>query len=267
MPNDTQNTQDQNSTPSSVIPPTPVPDGPKSEMPLNPLVSDLPPVITPPPLHKEGGTKTQGKKIVATIFGILILVGGVGAGVFLTKQNQDIRERADIQEVCSQESSGGCANLPWGTSCGSGSLTCHPQNPAQVGSDQRQICQCTQQTTGSNIILSCDGIKTYLATNVSDATSWQEITGSDYSKLRPGQDIYITVTGGVTENEVDKATIDKARFAVSFTADTSGNLTWSESTNKKPNSEEYYFKYTIPQDKSDFYFNAQLHDSSTDRWF
>jgi hypothetical protein len=51
---------------------------------------DLPPVISPPPAKK----KFVGKKFIATILGILILVGGLGAGVVLVKQQQDIRERA-----------------------------------------------------------------------------------------------------------------------------------------------------------------------------
>lgn len=46
--------------------------------------------VTPPPKKKFGG-----KRIIATILGMLLLVAGVGGGVYLTQQNQDIREKAD----------------------------------------------------------------------------------------------------------------------------------------------------------------------------
>ena len=44
---------------------------------------------TPPPKKKFGG-----RKFVATILGLLVLVGGLGAGIILVQQQQDIRERA-----------------------------------------------------------------------------------------------------------------------------------------------------------------------------
>ncbi len=40
--------------------------------------------------------KNSGKKIIATIFGVLILIGGISAGVLLVQRNQEIRERAAI---------------------------------------------------------------------------------------------------------------------------------------------------------------------------
>lgn len=49
---------------------------------------DLPPMI--PPAKKTFGSK----KIIATILGILILVGGVGAGIFLVGQRQLFQQKA-----------------------------------------------------------------------------------------------------------------------------------------------------------------------------
>lgn len=46
---------------------------------------------TPPPKKKFGG-----RRFVATILGLLVLVGGLGAGIILVQQQQDIRERASI---------------------------------------------------------------------------------------------------------------------------------------------------------------------------
>jgi hypothetical protein len=56
--------------------------------------SDLPPVISPSPKKKFGGGK-----IIATILGLLLLLGGVGTGVYLTRQNQNaVRPLANILE-------------------------------------------------------------------------------------------------------------------------------------------------------------------------
>ena len=51
---------------------------------------DIPPVITPGQPNKKFG----GKRVIATILGLLVLVGGLGAGVILVRQQQDIREKA-----------------------------------------------------------------------------------------------------------------------------------------------------------------------------
>jgi hypothetical protein len=50
---------------------------------------DIPPVISQAPKSKGGG-----KRVIATILGLLVLVGGLGAGIVLVKQQQDIREKA-----------------------------------------------------------------------------------------------------------------------------------------------------------------------------
>jgi len=51
---------------------------------------DIPPVIVP----NEKPKKKFGGKTIATILGILVLLGGIGTGIFLIKQSQDIREKA-----------------------------------------------------------------------------------------------------------------------------------------------------------------------------
>ncbi len=51
---------------------------------------DIPPVVTPTSPKKKFG----GKRVIATILGLLVLVGGVGAGIVLVRQQQDIREKA-----------------------------------------------------------------------------------------------------------------------------------------------------------------------------
>ncbi len=56
---------------------------------------DTPPIISSPKKKFGGG------KVIATILGILLLVGGIGAGIFLTQQSQDLREKAgDNLDYC-----------------------------------------------------------------------------------------------------------------------------------------------------------------------
>ena len=59
-----------------------------SAAPSNDLVMSGVVGTTPPKKKFAGG------KVIATILGLFLLVGGVGAGIFLTGQNQDIREKA-----------------------------------------------------------------------------------------------------------------------------------------------------------------------------
>lgn len=53
-------------------------------------------VITSPHAPKKYG----GKKIIATIFGVLLLIAGVTAGVFLVQRQQEIAERAASGKEC-----------------------------------------------------------------------------------------------------------------------------------------------------------------------
>jgi hypothetical protein len=54
-------------------------------------IPNIPPVIS---TSDTGGKKPVNKKMIATILGVLVLVGGVGAGVILVQNQQDIREKA-----------------------------------------------------------------------------------------------------------------------------------------------------------------------------
>ncbi|MBL7036348.1 hypothetical protein ISR94_00680 [Candidatus Microgenomates bacterium] len=86
-----------------------------------------PTVVTQPNTQEnETGTKTKtGKKFgggkgkfIATILGIFLLVGSIGAGVILVQQQQDIRERADPRPYEVANDGPGGINDPGG---GSGS--------------------------------------------------------------------------------------------------------------------------------------------------
>lgn len=76
-----------------------------SSAPVNDVVMQnnvMPAIVTSSPKKKFGGGK-----VIATILGLFLLVGGVGAGVYLTSQNQNIAEKAD--DSCPYNSTQGVA--------------------------------------------------------------------------------------------------------------------------------------------------------------
>lgn len=75
-------------------------------MPGTPPPFDIPPVVTP--LTKK---PWNGGRIVGAVLGLLLLVGGVTAGVLLVRQNQDIREKASTPTSCSGSSESECENV------------------------------------------------------------------------------------------------------------------------------------------------------------
>ncbi|BCX15042.1 MAG: hypothetical protein KatS3mg088_725 [Patescibacteria group bacterium] len=88
--------------------------------------------------------KSHTKTIVASILGILLLAGGVGAGTFLVKQRQDIREKAALP-TCEQEG-GKCVpesyyctegstsefRCPTGKKCGFGDCSLPKSTPSPI---------------------------------------------------------------------------------------------------------------------------------------
>ena len=81
--------------------------------------SDLPPMVSSP--KKKFG----GKKIIATILGIFLLVGGIGAGIVLTQQQQLFQQKATGVDY-----GGGCITGIHGTTvCGSTNVPYDPNNP------------------------------------------------------------------------------------------------------------------------------------------
>jgi len=67
----------------------------------------IPPVITTNSTKITGGKSKPNKKtVIATILGLFLLLGGIGAGLILTQQKQNIREKARIIQDCT--TSQGC---------------------------------------------------------------------------------------------------------------------------------------------------------------
>lgn len=66
-------------------------------------IPPAPPIVEPSGSGGEPKKKFGGGRVVATILGLLVLVGGLAAGIVLVKQQQDIRQRAKGTE-CSTSS-------------------------------------------------------------------------------------------------------------------------------------------------------------------
>ncbi len=97
--------------------------------------SDLPPVMATPKKKFGGG------KIIATILGLVLLVGGIGAGVVLTQQQQLFQQKAAPLPECS------------GCSCGcnydtSGHFSGCKSCTNQTTGDLSNVTTQTNQTTG-----------------------------------------------------------------------------------------------------------------------
>lgn len=92
MPNDNnlQQPMSSQSDTNSVMPPLVTDDTPQTVENTNTQVF----TTNNKPLGSNKG------KIIATILGLFLLVGGVGAGLFLVDQNQDIREKAAGEDPC-----------------------------------------------------------------------------------------------------------------------------------------------------------------------
>ncbi len=146
LPPDFQNTDQQStSTPTVPVTPQPAPVAPvaTSGQPLSnssgsAAPGDLPPLVTPPKKKFGGG------RIIATILGLFLLVGGIGAGIALTSQQQLFEQKAGSgvsycgDGICNENASS-CSR-----DCGSNLINC---GGVQC---QAQYCHCTggQACTG-----------------------------------------------------------------------------------------------------------------------
>ena len=243
---------------------------------------DIPPVVVATNETKKYSliSKIGGRKKLITILGILVLVGGVGSGVYLTKQSQDIRERANIQERCSVNSEDACILKNPGSLCGDTGQTCEFIEGSTPDVESRRECECRQtstptpdSTTQPSSSYNCQTIKAYKVTGdpASSSSTWTEVALNNNTALEAGNDIYFVVkaTYPVPDgSEGDNSPkIDKAIFIIN-------DIKQAEATAKTPVcggsntcSIEFYQKYTIPANHYDFDVTATLHLKDTNSWF
>lgn len=266
---------DGNPSPTSdkpVIPPPAVEENnqevsnvPAKETVTSASTSDIPPVVTTAS-KKSGFLNNLGKKKIATILGLLLLVGGASTGVFLVQQNQDYREKAAIPEnLCSSDSTVECLNKEVGNVCSNaeGSGTC------RFTSTAIQACTCEVTYTPSTSTepeVQCLSVKAYSVDEdleITDNNSWTRLTQNDLSELAAGDTVYFTITGKAN----DPTKFTQAKFNI---IDGSSNdpETVSVSTNTKPasssspaNEIEIYFMYEIPEDRTSFTVKAAIYHS------
>lgn len=210
MPNDNQNTNTQTNQQDPVLtgntPPvvpdfmaaasvsptpslsqTPTPTQHSMGIPLTVEDTQSPPSnfdITPPEPKKKFG----GKKIIATILGVLILAGGILGGVVLTRQNQNINEQAANPCVDSCVA-GGKGTKVCQCSCGITNDRCPKGGPADGGGGGgSEIVSCSTAGSfqcGKTPDGSCGGFCITGATKTCDEMLKQEcnfepIRGSNY---------------------------------------------------------------------------------------
>ncbi len=232
----------------------------------------------------------SGKKMIATMFGILFLIGGVAAGVFLVQRQQNLEEKAASGAECTQasdcillEDPGNAGNFSAPRAVMYLDITAHnsfrffpeagrdsPSNDYScynVSINGRSISwqkvdsgpDC-QDISNIQVWHKDDEQGSSLVASCSEITaydsSWNQLSQSQLSELNAGDVIKLSVTGHSTSG-----TIDKARFRINSSE-------WIESTELKPGEVNTYFiNYTIPEDVKDFTVNGQVHLVENDNWY
>jgi len=271
MPNDNnQNTQNTNPPLAGVAPSIPPAqtlnqNSPDAKAPSESGIN-LPPVIVNPSTRIGGSF--GGKKILATILGILVLVGGLGAGILLTKQSQDIREKAAIEQWCSVDSGGGCSFVAPGSAC-SEKETCEYIKEGENGSDGYGLCACTPisvatPTPAPVTTATCGPIEAYTVSGdpTSSSSTWTRISLDTSTDLEEGDVIYFAVDATYTTS-----VIDSAKFTINGVEQSAATAKASDCSKENTCVVEFYQKYTIPADVTSYTVTAKLHNSNTDTWF
>lgn len=270
---------------------------PPSSTTLNSVVE--PNIVTTPHAPQKYG----GGKVIATIFGILLLIGGVTAGVVLVQRQQQIAEKATSGSECQQnpncillENPGNSGSYEFPRTINAVQITAQEGKTYQPGLTEDGCFRVNIESRFltwhkygegpnckdiSNIQakLGQDNGPTNTPTTPEEPTSPPEITqppNSDISASCSGVIAYNTNWNQLTQAQLDALeTGSKVRFAVSGTASsgtfdkarfTVNETELPETTLKKPDSEEFYVEYTIPAGVTNFTVSAQIHHSELG-WF
>ena len=245
---------------------TPV-DQPPDNLSGSAAPSDLPPMVAAP--KKKFG----GKRIIATILGIFLLVGGIGAGIILTQQQQLFQQKAAGTGYPNLEEECGSINGPQCGACEEcvydGSSTRCKRNNNLPGCGV--IVPTTAPTDGPNPPppppnpptptpgpgASCQSVKAY--TSSSSTSTWTLLTSSDLSALTGGTVINFCVAG-----TADTGSFDKAQFTITyFTGGEDGVATvMPETTTKRPSSEDFCQSFTIPLNANCIIATAKIHHTT-----
>lgn len=219
--------------PQDILNPSPVTTT-GSAAPANDVVMDtvMPAVITTPPSKKYAGGK-----IIATILGLFLLVGGVGAGVYLTGQNQNIAEKAngeDCSKYGSPKARQACRSgyMEIGSKK-QGTFTRCQLLKSQGGVGEYES-ECVKDKPSTMIATaSCQSTKAYSST-------WTLLTASQLSTLKTGDIVNFCVSGTASSG-----TFTKAMFTIN-------GVLQSETTMQRPSNTDFCQQYTIPAGTTTF---------------
>lgn len=193
---------------------------------------DIPPIITSTPKKKSGGGK-----IIATILGLFLLVGGIGAGILLTQQEQDVREKA-YTGTCSEEGAPSCAIAKQ-------ECTIEKADKCEWRLAPGSECgyKCVEIGGGGGGGFSCIGIKSY-------SSIWALLSEADLTKLKAGDIVNFCATGKTRQDIIP---VEAARFTIN------GTLR-PETTAKRPGGgkQEFCDAYTIPAGTTTFNVSAEV---------
>ncbi len=229
-------------------------------------------------LNADNNSKGNNKKkIVIALVALIVLIGGAGSAIFLASKNQSNPVSArdctkytfnvtrtgvvSVTNATAQSEPGQKANVTI-----NGQLVDTLNVPALQPGDNATLgnvdvsgtaaftwsvvgsLDCANSGAYTEVSYQCTGIKAF-------DTTWNQLSTSQLSQLKSGTIVRFTVGGTASSGE-----LDKARFTIN-------GVQMPEVSTKKPNTDEFYYEYTIPANTTSFTVNAQLHNQQQNFWF
>lgn len=243
-----------------------------------PTTPPAPENVAPPETITQNPTPKSNKNKVLAAFVIVVMLLGIGGGVYafrnyqagsasawdcalytfnidtngtVTVQNGSNRnesaQKADvyINGTLVQTFDVPALNSGSGATLGTVSL---PQNQSYTWRvDGTEDCEDSGSREVDTVNAECSAVVAY-------DENWTALTPTALSELEDGDIVRFTVSGTATSG-----TFDMARFSVN-------GATAVEVTDQKPGTSEFYYEYTIPAGEDTFNVTAEVHHSTLG-WF
>lgn len=205
----------------------------------------LPPMVTPPDTNSssvigvvaEPAKKYAGGRIIATILGLFLLVGGVGAGIFLVGQNQNPQEKA--WDACNDWNPPNCPEGDQTTTYCQGQCIHHGckwvDGKCKSDLDDGGIIKCNEPISAYN-------------------RNWQKLSSDWLTKLKEGSEIKLAIPTTIIHN-TGRGPITLELEAARFTVN---GHEYPVTTQKSPDNKYYYMDYVIPQGVKNFIIKAKV---------
>lgn len=239
-------------------------------------------VVIPAGLAK----RSVAGKIIAAVLGVVLLIGGVAAGVLLVQQQQEFREKASTDNLCEEspncfviDNPGNSGSFPISGIVFNVSLTTdqvHSFDPTiqedgcyrvqieddhisweKIGTDP----ECAEIVSIQVWTLDEQGGSTQKPTTEAICkniiiydTEWNQLSTSELSEMKSGDKVIFAVSGSTNQGN-----IDMAKFTVN-------KKEHEPTTTIRNETGEFYEEFVIPDGDGRFVVNAQLHHSELG-WF